>query len=337
MTDHPHKAPTLKTIAEMTGLSLSTVSLSLRDGAKLKKETRERVARAAAELGYVPNRAGVRLRTGQTNVLTLILSTERNTLDYTRLLIQGIGTHLQGTQYHLNVTPELPGSDPLDALNYILTNRTSDGVILTHTSRNDPRVERLSSAGLPFVTHGRTAIAHEHAYVDFHAERFIDLAVERLLAKGRSRFLFIPFDNGTTNFANTVAQFRNTISARKLDGTVALDNPQLATAASTREFARETAEAANAPDAIICSNEVTAVAVLGGMTDTGKTCGTDFDLVCKGTTELLPALYPQIETVREDLFEAGRHIAELLVQSVNGTCVSQLQRLHEPAVSWTEN
>ncbi|MEM7378886.1 MAG: substrate-binding domain-containing protein [Pseudomonadota bacterium] len=335
MTDRPvHKAPTLKTIADMTGLSLSTVSLSLRDGSKLKKETRDRVARAAAELGYVPNRAGVRLRTGQTNVLTLILSTERNTLDYTRLLIQGIGAHLQRTPYHLNVTPELPGNDPLDSLNYILTNRTSDGVILTHTSTHDVRVQRLADAGLPFVTHGRTTFDFEHAYVDFHAERFIELAVDRLLALGRTRFLYVPFDNGTTNFNNTVAQFKSTVSARGLDGDVVLDTRRLDTAASAREFACNLALSASPPDAIICSNDVTAVAVLGGMTDAGKHCGDDFNLVCKGTTELLPALYPQIDTVREDLVEAGRHIAELLIQRLRGIDVANLQKLHKPTVSW---
>ena len=54
---------TLRTIAEMTGLSLSTVSLSLRGGTTLKQETRDKVAEAAKALGYVPDRAGVRLRT----------------------------------------------------------------------------------------------------------------------------------------------------------------------------------------------------------------------------------------------------------------------------------
>ena len=41
MADQSRKPPTLKTIAELTGLSLSTVSLSLRDGTRLRKETRD--------------------------------------------------------------------------------------------------------------------------------------------------------------------------------------------------------------------------------------------------------------------------------------------------------
>ena len=65
--------PTLRTIAEATGLSLSTVSLALRDGDRLKADTRHRVIEAARRLGYVPDLAGVRLRTGRSNTIGLIL------------------------------------------------------------------------------------------------------------------------------------------------------------------------------------------------------------------------------------------------------------------------
>ena len=329
------KAPTLKTLSEMTGLSLSTVSLSLRDGNRLKPETRDRVIRAAKEIGYVPNRAGVRLRTGQTHVLTMILSIESNTLDYTRLLIQGIGAGLLGSPYHLNVTPELPGRNASETLDYILHNKTSDGVILTHTSTEDARVKRLHAAGIPFVTHGRTDCGIEHAYVDFHVERYMELAVERLLAKGRQRFVYVPFNNGTTNFQYTVDRFNQLVSQHGLNGDVILNTAQVHTAASARHYARDLALSDTCPDALICTNEVTAVALLEGMQDSGKRCGKDFDLVCKRTTELLPALYPQIDTATEDLYEAGRHIAQSLLGRLRGEPVSSAQSLQAPRVNWS--
>ena len=57
--------PTLKTIARATGLAVATVSRALGDAPDLRADTKARVARVAAELGYVPNRAGLRLRTGR--------------------------------------------------------------------------------------------------------------------------------------------------------------------------------------------------------------------------------------------------------------------------------
>ena len=43
---------TLKQIAEKTGVSINTVSLALRGMSNISDETRERVVRAARELGY---------------------------------------------------------------------------------------------------------------------------------------------------------------------------------------------------------------------------------------------------------------------------------------------
>ena len=54
--------PTLKTIAYMTGLGVTTVSRALNDAPDIGQATKERVRLVAKQIGYRPNRAGVRLR-----------------------------------------------------------------------------------------------------------------------------------------------------------------------------------------------------------------------------------------------------------------------------------
>src|SRR3978361_742163 len=132
------KRATLRTISELTGLSPSTVSLALRGGERLRPETYEKVTAAAAQLGYVPDRAGVRLRTGKTNVIALVLERTDETIDFARYLIQGIGHRIQGTSYHMNVTPEFGTGVTVDPIRYIMENKTADGVIITHTTARDP-------------------------------------------------------------------------------------------------------------------------------------------------------------------------------------------------------
>ena len=60
----------------MTGLGVTTVSRALKDAPEIGEETRRRVQLVARQVGYRPNRAGVRLRTGKTNVISLVLNTE---------------------------------------------------------------------------------------------------------------------------------------------------------------------------------------------------------------------------------------------------------------------
>ncbi len=334
MPNRDDKRPTLKTIAELTGLSLSTVSLSLRDGANLKKATREKVARAAAQIGYVPNRAGVRLRTGRTNVLALVLAADSNALDFTRLLIQGIGARIQGSKFHLSVIPEFASSNPVAAVRYILQNRSADGVILTHTSARDPRVQLLMDADFPFVSHGRTEFYTQHAYHDFHAERFVELAVKRFESKGRRQILMAAVDNNTTNYSNTIAGFNRAVAQSNLLGDTIKDSDVLDTTTKARAFAHALADRAERYDGIICNNELIALAIIGGLQDKQMRIGRDYDLICKQNTEILPILYPAMDTVAEDLFATGSELAKLLLQRIEGVDVCHLQTLHEPITHW---
>jgi len=334
MSDTDSTRPTLKTIADMTGLSLSTVSLSLRDGNKLKKSTNEKVAKAAEQLGYVPNRAGVRLRTGRTNVLALLLSADENSLDFTRSLIQGIGEALRLTPYHLNVLPDFDPDDSVASVNYILQNRAADGVILTHTSARDPRVQLLMDANFPFVSHGRTEFYSEHPYHDFPGEEFVDLSVRRLVKKGRRNLLMVAVDNGTTYHSIAVNSFHKSVAAANSRGDV-LNNAQvLSNPLHVRSFAHELAASSNRYDGIICNSELTALALIGGLQDKALSLGSDFDLVCRQTSDILPLLYPNIDTVAEDLKNTGSELATLLVKRIDGEQISELQTMHKPVTHW---
>ena len=73
MVARTEKKPTLRTISEISGLAVPTVSRALNDAPDIGRETKQRVREIAREIGYVPNRAGVRLRTGKTNVISLVL------------------------------------------------------------------------------------------------------------------------------------------------------------------------------------------------------------------------------------------------------------------------
>ena len=146
----------------------------------------------ARQIGYRPNRAGVRLRTGKTNVISLILSTETEVLGLTSHLVHGISEHLAGTPYHLIVTPYARRSDPLEPVRYIVETGSADGVIFSRTEPQDARVRYLHEHGFPFVTHGRTEMEIVHPFYDFDNAAYAEIAVERLAGRGRRRLALLP-------------------------------------------------------------------------------------------------------------------------------------------------
>lgn len=68
----------LKDIAEKTGYSVNTVSLALRDSARLSKETRQKIQEIAKKLNYRPNQIAKSLVSRQSNIIGLIVTDIRN-------------------------------------------------------------------------------------------------------------------------------------------------------------------------------------------------------------------------------------------------------------------
>lgn len=325
---------TLKTIAEMTGLSLSTVSLSLRGGTTLKQETRDKVNAAAKALGYVPDRAGVRLRTGKTNVLTLVLDGAEDSVDFARQMIQGIGQEIAGTRYHLNVTPEFSSSQSTETIRYILDSRAADGVIITHTAPDDPRVAMMMEAGFPFVSHGRTAFSRPHPYHDFHAEAFARHAVERLAAKGCRKLMLLIGDDRTTNFRNLTTAFEAAARQAGIAGEVRDNGLARRDPSTMRALGLELAARDDRPDGIVCDGEMQAIALVGGLLEGGLKPGEDIGLVYKQTSGILPTLFPRVDSIQEDILSAGGELTRLLLRRIAGEPVEQLQTLAEPVLHW---
>ena len=330
----PAKRATLKTISQLTGLSLSTVSLSLRGGTTLKEETRRRVAEAAASVGYVPDRAGVRLRTGKTNVIVLVLDGADDSINFARYLIQGIGHAIKDTRYHLTVMPEFDRAASVDTIRYILENRTADGVIITHTATRDPRVQLLMDNEMPFVSHGRTEFFSPHPYHDFHSELFVQAAVERLVATGCKKLMLLIGADRTYNFHNIVAAFERTTARLGVDARIVDHKTERAAADEMRRFGRDLAADPDRPDGIVCDSEMRSISILSGLIEGGVRIGQDIKFICKQTSDILPAIFPNVDTIEEDVYAAGLELTRLLLRRIEGETATNLQTLSEPVLHW---
>ena len=328
------KRATLKTIAELTGLSLSTVSLSLRGGASLKEETRRKVAEAAAQVGYIPDRAGVRLRTGKTNVIALVLDGADEAIDFASHMIRGIGEAIAGTRYHLTVVPEFDRLASVKSVRYILENRTADGVIITHTGLRDRRVQMMMDADFPFVSHGRTEFFTPHPFHDFHAEAFAEQAVDRLVSKGCKQLMLTVGDDTTTNFHNIERTFARAVQRLGVSGRVVVQKNFRPASPEMRQFGRDLAADPNRPDGVIYDSETRAISVLCGLADGGVLLGRDIHFVCKQTSDILSTVFPNADTIEEDVYTAGLELTRLLLRRIEGEAPGGLQTLSEPVPHW---
>jgi LacI family transcriptional regulator len=322
--------PTLKTIAALTGLGVTTVSRALKDGPELSAETKARVRAVAAEVGYRPDRAGVRLRTGRTFVIGLILDQNDEIAEFARRIIIGISGVLRGTPYHLVVMPQFRDADPMDPIRYVLQTQAADGVIFTHTRPLDPRVSLLQEWGLPFVTHGRTELPEPHPFHDYDNRAFAALCAGRLIERGRRRLVLVRPPREFTYHRHMVEGFHAAASAGGAAAEVTEEVDLDTSPSELRAFARRLARRRERPDGLICGSEVRCVAMLAGLQDAGLAIGTDIDVIAKQTSELLDHFTPAIDSYGEDLTFAGEEMARFLLRRIGGAPVGELQSLGAP-------
>jgi LacI family transcriptional regulator len=325
------RRPTLKTIATETGLSLSTVSLALRDGSNLRKETREKVQQAAEALGYVPDAAGVRLRTGRANAVGLILDGREDSLGFSRNLIRGAQRVVRNHGMSLNVYPEFDRSETLAALDHLVRTRQVDGLILTHTEPQDPRVKKLLEADFPFVTHGRTELFTPHPFHDFDTDQFFESCFDSLERVGARDVLAVLADNKTFNHLKARRAFAANLARSGMSGAIR-DDPVDSRdhVEDMRILGQQIAAAPHRADAIICDSELVALSIASGLAGSGLRIGVDIHMAAKQTSTLLPALFPGVICLRENVQASGEELSRLLFARLNGEDISQLQSLAAP-------
>lgn len=331
--DEPIEAerPTLKTIAFMAGLGVTTVSRALKDAPEIGQATKNRVRLIAKQIGYRPNRAGVRLRTGKTNVISLVLNAQSEIMGLTSNMVYGISEVLSNTPYHLTVTPYSAENDPMQPIRYIVETGSADGIIMSRTEPDDPRVRYLTEHGIPFATHGRTEMGIEHPYHDFDNETFADMATKSLLAKGRRRIAMMGGPSpAVTYFRHLQRGFLRAIEEGNATP-IAVAGIDVDTALGTiRRKTEEVMSRPNRPDGIVCCSGSTAIALVAGIEAAGLKIGQDVDLVSKQTSDVLHWFRPEIIVVNEDIRHAGRQLAQAVLRRIEGTDPRELQSLSYP-------
>ncbi len=324
--------PTLKTIAYMTGLGITTISRALKDAPDIGADTKERVRMVARQLGYQPNRAGVRLRTGKTNVIALVLSIDEEIMGFSSQMVFGISEVLTGTPYHIVVTPHSHSKDPMLPVRYILDTGSADGVIISRIEPDDARVRLLSEQSMPFATHGRTDAGLVHPYHDFDNEAFAHQAVARLVRRGRRRIALLQPPSKLSYYTHTRAGFVKGLrehGAKEVPLGLNIDAPLQ----DIRDAIEALMRSDDAPDGIVSSSGSATIAVNAGIEAAGKRVGRDIDLVSKESAPILKWIRPEIITAFEDVRHAGRELAKSVIARIDGIAPEHLQSMSEPVWS----
>ncbi|HEU4975776.1 MAG TPA: LacI family DNA-binding transcriptional regulator [Baekduia sp.] len=196
----------IRQVAEAAGVSPTTVSHALNGKGRVTTETRERIQRIAAELGYRPNASARNLVGGRTGLLGLVVPPTDELLFLASdvayfVQITNAATNVAMKQGYGLVVTTVPEdrSSPFGQVEV-------DGAIVVDPLERDPLVLELRAAGVPVVTTGRVLGDEEDGvWVDNDHRASTRLVLDHLARHG-SRCPALLTNQPSTSFAFEVEE-----------------------------------------------------------------------------------------------------------------------------------
>jgi DNA-binding LacI/PurR family transcriptional regulator len=148
---------TIDEVAERAGVARGTVSKVLSGTYYASAKTREKVERAALELGYRPNLAARALSKGRTFVLGLLIPYDPDQLfadPHVLDIIRGVEAAANAHDYNVLLSTAHRPNDPTSAYSRVLRSRYVDGMIVIEGPNMAAIAEQLQEQRSPWVVSG---------------------------------------------------------------------------------------------------------------------------------------------------------------------------------------
>ncbi len=305
---------TLRELALAAGVSVTTASRALNNSDHaVSSDTRERVMRAAAELGYQPNVSARTLRMDRSFTVGIMASDI--TSYFTPIIIRGIQDVLNDAGYFC-VIASFGGDVRLqDQALDSLINRGMDGVIFVESWQYSA-VPRLQKAGKPYVFCERLFDARiAHSVVTDNYDGAMQ-ATRHLLNAGHRRIALL---NGPDNYyaaRERLQGYRHALEAAGVDF-----DPQLVSSGAWYVHggyaaAQSILALGDVPHALFVYNDVMAVGAIHALQDAGLRVPEDVAIVSYDDHPVATQFRPQLTTVTLPCFEMGREAAALLLRQM---------------------
>jgi DNA-binding LacI/PurR family transcriptional regulator len=175
----PERRPTLADVAARAGVSTALVSIVMRDAPGASAATRERVRRAAGEIGYRPDSRARLLRSSRSRLLGVVFGVQEA---FHGDLVSGLYAAAERAGYEVALSAVTPGRDEQRAVDSLLQDRCEALVLLGPRSPAATLVDL--AARLPVVVVTRPVRSTTVDVVRTADDEGMRLAVDHLVALG---------------------------------------------------------------------------------------------------------------------------------------------------------
>ena len=306
----------LQEVAQVAGVSTSTVSRAITRPDMVNAETRERVEAAVRTLGYRPSRVARRLRVahGYSDLVGLVIPDLQNPFfaDLARGVEDVAARHgytvLIGNSDE-NVEKETRYLNAMQA-------EAVDGIILPPSCEGRSAAVDLARAGVPLVCVDRRLDKASVDTVLVDNVRGAAEATEHLIALGHRRIGDLEGKQGVSTTRERLEGYRSALARHGIESDPALVLAGDSRPEGARRLAARLLEAPDRPSALLVGNGMMTLGVVEAIHDLGLRIPEDVAVVGYDDMPWARALVPALTVVRQPGHELGSRAMELLRQRI---------------------
>ena len=301
--------PTIRDVASRAGVSIATVSRALRDPGIVAPETRELVARAAAELEYVPSHLGRQLAERR-HAANGIVFPDLSGPYYAEVVLgyESVAAELGRSVLILSTHGRADAPEMVRDLA-----GRSDGLVVLGRTVSDELLQSLARRGLPLVLLARKPLddvdsvnAENHASARALAGHLADA--------GARTITFVGDPDQSPDVAERLAGVRTSADENGLD-LIVQATPDLDEQSGAR-VATAALKSGKLPDAFACANDELALGLMTRLRSGGV--AVPGDVLVSGWDDVMAARYAGLTTVRQPMRELGTTAARMLDELIRG-------------------
>lgn len=310
---------TVADVAERAGVGKATASRVLGDYGHFSDANRDKVLRAAAELGYRPNELARSMNTGRTKTIGLIIGDIEN--NYFSRATRGVSDAVRAAGYDLlliNTSEQL--SEEQEAVRVLLDKRV-DAIIASPVSAfHFEHLQQIITAGRPLVLLDRAVEGLKAPVVQSESTSAAHELTTLLIEAGHRRIGFLSaLDPGTPSFqgfplaVSSVSQrITGMIRAHAAEG-VPVDHElfrfNASDAASTSLIVGQLLQQSDPPTALIASDSNIVLDIFAALRERGLTAPHDISLAAFDDPPWTAFTSPPLCVVAQPTYELGREAA----------------------------
>jgi LacI family transcriptional regulator len=321
--------PTIDDVARQAGVSRTTVSRVLNNGANVRPVVRETVMEAVAQLGFKANVQARTLAGRSGGSLALVhqsdLDTEPNSYYHAALELGALRACADGGFQVLTRTVSSGGALARRQIEDMFSEGQVAGIILTPPLSDDPQLRDLAATSgyaIVFVSPDPATEPNGPAFGinDFAAGR--DIA-RYLIELGHRRFGYIHGLEDHPSAERRFAGLRAALDEAGLLDVTPIEEWGTFTFKSGIECAERILAQAVLPTALMCANDDMAAGALLALHRAGLDIPKDISVTGFDSTPISEIMWPPLTTVLQPIKQIGHDAASLLIDMIVGSSVTQ--------------